>query len=278
MSSLLNLVQRHLSPQDPRRLGFERLAAELGVADGVATTMMANLPSRPPGRTEQLKLVNRERMKIVSIVRGAQSVALREQLRVRSFRAVLLATAGVMFLLVVGLAVLGWVRPAALPLCFAPEEGSMLVVVCPTEHSPTVRAPAEGPTPDVDALVLQAVQPIDIVLVELLGLLAASVAAAAAIRRIRGSSEPHGLPVALAMLKLPTGALTAVLGLLLMRGGFVPGLSALDSSAQIVAWAILFGYGQQLFTRFVDQQADSILDGVRPGRTETIPATPPSKA
>lgn len=42
-------------------------------------------------------------------------------------------------------------------------------------------------------------------------------------------------PVVLALLKLPTGALTAPLGLLLMRGGFVPGLSALDSPAQIIA-------------------------------------------
>lgn len=58
-------------------------------------------------------------------------------------------------------------------------------------------------------------------IVEGLGLIAAAVAAAAAVRRIRGSSEPHGLPVALALLKLPTGAVTAVLGLLLMRGGFV---------------------------------------------------------
>ena len=40
-----------------------------------------------------------------------------------------------------------------------------------------------------------------------------------------------------------------------MRGNFVPGLSALDTSAQIVAWAIVFGYAQQLFTRLVDRQA-----------------------
>ena len=43
-----------------------------------------------------------------------------------------------------------------------------------------------------------------------------------------------GLPVAMAVLKLPTGAITAFLGLLLMRGQFVPGLSALDTSAQIL--------------------------------------------
>ena len=90
-----------------------------------------------------------------------------------------------------------------------------------------------------------------------------AVATAAAIRRIKGSSERYGLPVALAALKLPTGAITAFLGLLLMRGQFVPGLTALDTSAQILAWALVFGYAQQLFTRLVDQQGQTVLDGVR---------------
>jgi hypothetical protein len=73
----------------------------------------------------------------------------------------------------------------------------------------------------------------------------------------------YGLPVALAALKLPTGAITAFLGLLLMRGQFVPGLSALDTSAQILAWALVFGYAQQLFTRLVDQQGQTVLNSVR---------------
>ncbi|MFD0489828.1 hypothetical protein ACFQ0O_25485 [Saccharopolyspora spinosporotrichia] len=66
----------------------------------------------------------------------------------------------------------------------------------------------------------------------------------------------------MAVLKLPTGALTAVLGLLLMRGEFVPGLTALDTSAQIVAWAIIFGAAQQLFTRFVDERGNAVMQAV----------------
>ena len=98
--------------------------------------------------------------------------------------------------------------------------------------------------------------------VELVGLTAAAVAAAAAIRNIKGSSERYGLPLALAALKLPTGAVTAVLGLLLMRGQFIPGLNALDTTAQILAWALVFGYAQQLFTRLVDQQGQTMLNNV----------------
>jgi hypothetical protein len=93
-------------------------------------------------------------------------------------------------------------------------------------------------------------------------LTAAAVSTAAAIRRVKGSSDRFFLPVALASLKLPTGAMTAFLGLLLMRGQFVPGLTALDTPAQILAWALVFGYAQQLFTRFVDQQGQSILANV----------------
>jgi hypothetical protein len=91
------------------------------------------------------------------------------------------------------------------------------------------------------------------------GLISAAVAAAYSLRSIRGTSTPYSLPVALAVLKLPTGALTALLALLLMRGEFIPGLSALDSSGQIIAWAIIFGYAQQLLTGFIDRQAQDVL-------------------
>ena len=93
--------------------------------------------------------------------------------------------------------------------------------------------------------------------------------------KLHGTSTPYSLPVALAVLKLPTGALTAVLGLLLMRGGFVPGLSALDNPAQIIAWAILFGYAQQLFTRLVDDRAHNVLNQVG-GQEQPRDPRPPS--
>jgi hypothetical protein len=47
-----------------------------------------------------------------------------------------------------------------------------------------------------------------------------------------------------------------------MRADFVPGLSALDSPAQILGWAIVFGIAQQLVTRVADSQASTMLDNV----------------
>jgi hypothetical protein len=52
----------------------------------------------------------------------------------------------------------------------------------------------------------------------------------------------------------------------------VPGLSALDSSAQILAWAVVFGYAQQTFTRFIDRQANTVLDNVKRQPSTEVPA------
>jgi hypothetical protein len=253
MPSLLNHVQRHLDGDDARRRELERLAGRLGPEQALA------------GAGELAAITDSERNAIVSSVRAASKAALREQLRVRSFRNVLLITSFVMTAIAVGVAVLGFVNPSAVPLCFQPERSGQTVVVCPIQQSLLVdTGQASGPAvPDVDDVVRRTAAPADLLVVELIGLTAAAVAAATALRGIRGSSEPYGLPVALATLKLPMGAVTAFLGLLLMRGQFVPGLSALDTSAQILAWALVFGYAQQLFTRLVDQQAHSVLDTVR---------------
>jgi hypothetical protein len=223
-------------------------------------------------------------------MRAAASAALREQVRVRSFRNVIVVTTAFMTLLAVSVAVLGCLYPTAIPLCFAPERAGETLVVCPTAQSapfpatPQVLADQNGAgTPggsagtaaqDIDDAVKATVTSQDLLVVELVGLTAAAVAGVGAIRGLRGSSERHGLPVALAVLKLPTGAITALLGLLLMRGQFIPGLSALDTSAQILAWALIFGYARQVFTRLVDRQGNAVLDAVR-GANKPPPAVSP---
>jgi hypothetical protein len=114
----------------------------------------------------------------------------------------------------------------------------------------------------LDEVVARTAQSQDVALVMLLGLVAAAVTGAAALRRMRGTSTPFSVPVALIALKLPLGALTAVVGLLLLGGGFVPGFSALDSSGQILAWALVFGAAQQLVTGLVDKKAQTVLNSV----------------
>jgi hypothetical protein len=46
----------------------------------------------------------------------------------------------------------------------------------------------------------------------------------------------------------------------------VPGPSALDTSGQILAWAVIFGAAQQLVTGLVDTKARTVLDSSGPRR------------
>ncbi|MER5640357.1 hypothetical protein ABT095_25845 [Kitasatospora sp. NPDC002227] len=240
LPGLVALVREHLSAQDPRRLGVEALPAK---------------ETLDPADVELLG----------DAVGVARLEALKEQLRVGSFvRIVGFVTAG-LTLAAVAVALLGVFSPGSVPLCFAPQKtpqsqaaqpGPGFNVVCPINDQ------LHPKSDDPNQAMSDASTSRDYIAVEVIGLVAAGIAAASALRNINGTSTPYNVPVALAVLKLPTGALTAVLGILLMRGGFVPGLSALDNSAQIIAWSLIFGYSQQLFTKFVDQQGQAVLDSV----------------
>ena len=259
LPSLLAHVRAHLPQGDPRREQVE------AIAHGAAARRKS-------------RWATWARDQALSAVRAASLESRREIRRVRNFRNLLLVSALILTLCVAGVTVLGVSSPETMPMCFAPDDAA---VVCPTSavaidqtpvgpdrSSESVQAAATVDQAEVDEKVRDTATSWDIPIVEIVGLLAAALASAFAMRSIQGTSTPYSLPVALAVLKLPSGALTAVLGLLLMRGGFVPGLSALDSSAQIIAWAIVF-YSQQLITRLVDQQANTVLENV--GKPATAP-------
>ena len=271
MPSLLRHVQRHLPPTDPGRHEFERIARSVGFNDPDHQSRQTRTDQ---DLNEMKGTIDSERGTIVATVRAASSESLREQLRVRSFRNIVVITAMLMAVLAVGIALTGVFNKTLVPMCFAPKQSSGAVVVCPTAQSgpfTPLQAGVESQKGqmviDIDDVVKETAKPWDLIVVELVGLTAAAITAAGAISHIRGSSERYGLPVALAALKLPTGAITAFLGLLLMRGQFVPGLSALDSPAQILAWALVFGGAQQLVTRLIDQQGQTVLNSVRSAST-----------
>ena len=181
--------------------------------------------------------------------------------RVRDFRNILLASAALITLLMTVLTLVVALFPQAMPLCFSPSSTGPTapdgaVTVCPSgDHQP----PSGG----------------DVAIVAGLGLLGGALAAAFAIRNIRGTSTPYGVPISLAALKVPSGALTAVAGILLLGGNFVPGLSELDTQRQILAYALVLGYAQQLATRLIDNRAQSLLDSVPSKDPEAKQPTPP---
>ncbi|MFD5703807.1 hypothetical protein [Streptomyces lasiicapitis] len=267
LPQMLALIEEHFSPGDRRRTRATEIARSL---------------------QHNGELTLSERAFLAETVSLARRLLRRETLRVRSFVWIVMSvTVGLSFV-AVAVAVMTCIWETAVPLCFTPEiapqggssssgfpgvsypvHGTMFKVVCPSFSKDFPAAPSAG-----DIMGIARAQ--DYLVVEIIGVVSASVAAAATLRRIRGTSLPYNVPVALALLKLPTGALTAALGLLLMRGGFVPGLSALDSTAQIIAWAVIFGYSQQLFTRFVDSQGQAVLDSVH--GPNSLPAAPTSEA
>ena len=121
----------------------------------------------------------------------------------------------------------------------------------------------------------------DVWIIAGLGLLGGGLAAAVSVRNMNHGVTPYDVPLALTLLKVPTGALTAVAGILLLGGGFVPGLSELDTQRQILAYALVFGYAQQLATRYLDDRATALLAEVpskhhpRP-QTRSVPTEKPS--
>jgi len=292
LPGLLAHAQLHLDAHDPRRIRVEAISERVDTEDAAererealeraeATRSSWRRARGGPGPASAehpfvRELDRSDQEAVVSAVRAASSESRWRVARLRSFRNVLAVASLVLALGAVGVAILGWSNLKALPLCFTPAN-----VVCPTRTIEVPPRQQRGSLGEQSAASQAATDDImrdkvtgwDITIVEVVGLLAAAIAAATAVRNVRGTSTPYGLPVALAVLKLPTGALTALLGLLLMRGGFVPGLSALDSPGQILAWAIVFGYAQQLLTRFVDTQAQTVLQGAA-GDARELAASP----
>jgi len=194
------------------------------------------------------------------IIKDGYDALDRQHERLRSFRNINLTLAVFIAVLVGATVAFVSASPQLIPLCF-PASGQAnggALQNCPTGSG------VAGPSGD------------DILVVSLLGLLGGALAAATSIRNLRGTSTPYDVPVALALLKVPLGAFTAILGLVAIRGDFVPGLSALDSQQQILAYALVLGFGQQVFTRSLDRKAQTLLNAI-PSKEATV-APPPGAA
>ena len=227
LPDLVARVEEHLPAGDARRGALEGLSRRLRT------------------HSEELDEAGRE-----LVVSAAQATFLEEEReldRVRKFRNLLYAATAAATLLALALALFMARNENLAPLCFA-DRG---VVSCPS---------ASGAIGD---LVFQLTSRWDYALVEMVGVVAATLTAAVALSGLRAAGGPYDMVLPLFLLKLPAGALTAVLGLLLVQGGFVPGLTALDSPSQILAWAAVFGAGQQLFTRMIDRHGATLLPAAR---------------
>jgi hypothetical protein len=185
--------------------------------------------------------------------------------QVRSFRNIVYGTTVVLAAIVVVLCVVGASFPDAIPLCFAPADPTTTTAAgqaAPAAGEFNTVCPSEEQPPDPNQATRRLPAPGDVTLTALFGLLGGALSGAFAIRNLQGTSTPYAVPVALSLLKLPSGALTAIVGILLVRGEFIPGLSQLDNQPQILAYAFVFGVAQQIATRYVDARAQQLLSTV----------------
>jgi hypothetical protein len=250
------------------RAGRWRSAASAGSSR--PDTEGATSPADPAARRAARRAAYRLAMQ------AAYALFDEQQTRIRSFRNAVIMAVLMLALMVGALVAVGAWSPSTIPLCFSPgatataqpsgqpqvSQGQQQAAVCPTGEA----SPNSG----------------DVMLVAFLGLLGGGLSAALAVRQLldtptRHSTPiaPHTVPIALAVLKLPAGALTGVLGLMLVGGGFVPGLTALDTQEQILGYAFLLGFAQQLVTGVIDRRAREIL-GEPSGRDRDRELRPPT--
>ncbi|MFG1873490.1 hypothetical protein ACGFIV_01460 [Sphaerisporangium sp. NPDC049003] len=232
-------------------------------APEVLATGHAYLPSDDPrlsrlaARAAAGDIDERDRSLLQSVLRAGYNAASIESGRVRSFRNMLVGGVVILTLIVAGLVAIGAVWPHAIPMC---GNGTLLASFGPRDNQ-VCPAGNGAPTPG------------DVPLVALMGMLGAALATAASLSTRSELSTRYSLAVAQNLLKAPAGVATAIVGLLILNSGFVPGFAGLSSQTSILVWAMVFGYAQQVVTRFVDQRANTLLHAASPN----APTNPPSR-
>ena len=192
-----------------------------------------------------------QRHQLATILRESYERVANEYYRLRRFQGAVIVSTLIVLLLVGGLVTLGVRAPQIVPMCFpdmtapASEAAGDVTPACPTGTHGT-------PTPW------------DVGTVALFGLLGAALVG---VRLVVSRSVPSAVPMAStrwfqALLKAATGMLTAILGLLFLRAGVVPGFTQIDTQSQILVYAIVLGASQELITRLVDRRSNDLLAAV----------------
>jgi hypothetical protein len=187
---------------------------------------------------------------LATLLRGSYERVANEYYRLRRFQGAVMVTTLLVLALVALLITVGALAPRVVPMCF-PDQAATVVQAgdgtpsCPTgTHS----APTSW----------------DVATVALFGLLGAALGG---VRLVVRRSVPSAVPMTATrwfqgLLKVATGMLTAILGLLFLRAGVIPGFTQIDTQSQILVYAIVFGASQELITSIVDRRSNDLLAAV----------------
>jgi hypothetical protein len=222
-----------LPADDERRIRAETLfGAQANGTAPAATARQRWRNGRSNGRHQVHKLSGRNggpvalaerRAGLRDAMRVSYDAADELHTRVRSFRNVLIVSAVVLTLLVLAVCAVGILWPKVIPLCFQP---SFTAPGAPPQPNSIEQAQSFACPSSTGRSVPRSG---DVPIVALMGLLGGALSATFGIQKLRGTSTPYAIPVALSFMKLPAGALTGIVGLVLVHGEFIPGLSELDS-------------------------------------------------
>ena len=189
-------------------------------------------------RVEGGRATGQDRHTINAALQASLELADDEHRNLRDWRNRLLRVAA-LATLALGLTLLvAALRPQYLPLCATLQNG---VPLCP--GGATASAHDAGS-------------------VAFLGALGGALAAIIAMRRANPGSSPYRITPALSLVRVPLGGLTAVIGVMLVQSGEIPGL-VLTRPAQVAVFALLFGFSQELVTRLLESRARVVQEATK---------------
>jgi hypothetical protein len=230
-------------------------------------------------REPDIKLTRHDRECLASALTAANDSNAANYQRLRRFQGKVMGSALVTILLVLFILYVGVAHPRLMPLCFpdpqeqvdeAPTPGAAAPVPPPVVCPGTATPAADDPLAKEDAD--QRASSTDVATVLLFGLIGAALTSVAfVIRPAPATPLPAtSIRVFQALLKAATGMITAILGLLFLRAGVVPGFTRIDTRSQILVYAVVFGAAQQLVTRLIDARSDSLLDSVKTNASPVV--------
>lgn len=189
------------------------------------------------------RLTEQERATVATMVRDAYTISDEKYARTRGMRnrIIMLTTAAV--------AVLGLVIAAAAVWQWRLTPTTTVAV------NGTIATWSDPPVPAGAAAFLA---------ISLLGCLGAFLSGISSVSRTGGTRNPFSLAWWQTWLKLPVGALSAIVGVFALQSRAFPAVPA-TSWAELLMWAVAFGAAQQAITRFVDMRVRGLVGDARAG-------------
>lgn len=253
------VVRRYLGRDEPERIAVEQWFERVDALRAASAAAGGDAAGASPEAEARVAAVADEpsREVLATALRLVGERNASEYQRFRRFRSFLGVGALAVALIVGGLVLAGALQPSLVPLCF-PDPG---LEDDATETDAVGGGGEESPEPVCPTGRSGEPTGGDVGVVVLFGLVGSALTA---VRSVAHRAPPTPMPLSSvrsfqATLKLSTGMLAAVLGLLFLRAGVVPGFTALEAQSEIIAYAVVFGAAQQVLTRIIDNRSNTLV-------------------